>query len=79
MIKKNHEIFGWYGVVAILSAYVLISFSIVNSNNIWYHILNGTGALGIILDSISKRDYQPGVLNAIWLIIALISIVKILI
>jgi hypothetical protein len=41
-------------------------------------MLNGTGALGIVLISFHKRAYQPGVLNIIWTLIALVAIAKIL-
>jgi hypothetical protein len=71
------EIIGWYGTVAIVTAYALLSFNIISSSNIWYQILNGTGALGIVYISLKKKDYQPGVLNIIWAIIALIAIINI--
>lgn len=72
------EFLGWYGVVAILFAYALLSFGAVSSDNFIFQILNGTGALGIVYVSIKNRDYQPVVLNIIWAIIALVSIIKIL-
>jgi hypothetical protein len=72
------EIFGWYGTVAIISAYALISFSILQSTDIIYQILNGTGALGIVLVSFYRKAYQPGILNIIWAIIAIIAIANIL-
>jgi len=71
------EIFGWYGAVAIILAYVLVSFSIIDSTNIWYQILNGTGALGIAIDAFYDKNYQPVVLNAIWAVIAVVAILKI--
>jgi len=76
MKTKLIELFGWYGTVAIVLAYILVSFSVLNATNIWYQILNGTGALGIVLVSFHKRNYQPGVLNIIWTIIAIIAIVR---
>lgn len=80
-MKRNIiiEIIGWCGTIAIVLAYVLSSFSVFSSNNIFYQILNGTGALGIVLVSFRKKTYQPAVLNTIWLIIAVAAIVNILI
>lgn len=72
------EFFGWYGVVAILAAYALLSFDVVESKSLIYQILNGTGALGIIFDAVKDKNYQPAVLNVFWLIIALIAIIRIL-
>ena len=75
-MKLAIEIFGWYGAMAILLAYALVSFSYIEPTNIWYQVLNGTGALGIVAVSFYKKAYQPGVLNAIWAVIALLAIVQ---
>jgi len=73
------ELFGWYGTVAIILAYALVSFSFIEATSIWYQLLNATGALGIVAVSFHKKTYQPGVLNIIWTVIALIAIVRILV
>ena len=78
MDKKLIEIIGWYGVVALISAYGLVSFSFVKSNDLVYQILNLTGAIGVAVVSMSKKIYQPAVENIIWSIIALIALIKIL-
>jgi multidrug transporter EmrE-like cation transporter len=77
-MKNFMELFGWYGTIAIVTAYALVSFSVLQSTDIAYQILNGTGALGIVLVSFRKRAYQPGVLNIIWTLIAVVAIFKIL-
>lgn len=77
MKNKITEILGWYGVVAIVSAYALLSFGIITSNSFWYQGLNLTGAIGIILDALDDKNIQPAVLNIIWAVIALIAIFKI--
>ena len=71
------EIIGWYGTIAIVTAFGLVSFEILQPGNLIYQILNGTGALGIVYISFKKKAYQPGVLNIIWAIIAGIAIVKV--
>ena len=79
---KKHILFealGWYGVVAIVGAYALMSLGIFSPHNIYYQLLNLSGALGIVLDSFRDKDYQPVVLNIIWSVIALIAIINILI
>jgi len=77
--KTAEEIIGWYGTIAIVLAYALSSFGILNPDNLIYQLLNATGALGIVLISLRKKAYQPGVLNIIWTVIALIAIIKIII
>jgi len=72
------SVFGWYGTIAIVVAYALTSFKIITSDTLMYQLLNLTGALGIVFSSLEKKDYQPAVLNLIWLLVALIAVVKIL-
>lgn len=69
------QILGWYGVVAILLAYALLSFDIIPADGVVYQLLNLTGALGIILAAYAKKDMQPVVLNIVWLIIAAVALV----
>ncbi len=78
-MKRFIEIFGWYGTIAIVLAYALVSFSVLSATSIGYQLLNATGALGIVAVSFYKKAYQPGVLNVIWTVIALMAIVKLLI
>ena len=75
--NKFIEWYGWCGMIAIILAYVLVSFYIIEVSNIWYQILNGAGALGIVLVSFYKKNYQPAVLNIIWMAVAVIAILKI--
>ncbi|HLD20169.1 MAG TPA: hypothetical protein VJB93_02915 [Patescibacteria group bacterium] len=80
-MNKNiiDEIIGWYGTVAIVSAYALLSFGAIVSESMIYQVLNATGAIGIVFISFKKKTYQPGVLNIIWTIIAIVAMVKILV
>lgn len=74
--KLVDEIIGWYGTIAIVAAYSFVSFNFLSSSNFFYQFLNLTGALGIVYISFKKKNYQPGVLNLIWAIIALIAILR---
>jgi hypothetical protein len=77
-MKSLTQLFGWYGMIAIVLAYALNSFGVLNSSDLLYQLLNGTGALGIVIVSFEKKAYQPGILNLIWTGIALIAIIKII-
>jgi len=79
MKNKLLEIVGWYGTVAIVAAYALSSFSFIKSQSFIYQVLNLTGALGIVGVSLSKKAYQPAVLNIVWTVIAFIAIIQLLI
>jgi hypothetical protein len=72
------ETLGWYGVVAVVGAYALLSLGILSSTSLTFQILNLTGAIGIVVDAIDDKNTQPAVLNIIWAVIALVAIVKII-
>jgi len=69
-IKNIFKFIGWYGVLAILIAYVLLNLSFFDTKNIFYQLLNFTGALAIVFSSLRKKDYPPVVLNLIWALVA---------
>ncbi len=70
------EALGWYGAAAIVAAYALSSFGWLHPADAAYQMLNITGAFGIIIVSLKKRAYQPALLNAAWLTIAVIAVLK---
>jgi hypothetical protein len=78
MNKTFLEGFGWYGAVAILAAYFLNSFGVIGHDSVVYQGLNVTGAIGIVLVSYAKRAYQPMALNAIWTLIGIAALIKII-
>jgi len=73
------EIFGWYGALAIMSAYCLNSFSFISVDDLSYQLLNVTGALGMIAISYYKQTYQPLAINILWVLIGGLALVNLLI
>jgi hypothetical protein len=73
---KSKEIIGWVGVLLILLAYILTTFDIIKPQELIYGFLNFFGAIGIITSSYGKRDFQPILLNVVWLIVAAAGIFK---
>lgn len=71
-------IIGWYGVIATIAAYFLVSFSLLQATSIWYQVLNLTGALGVTIETWYQKDYQPFWLNLVWSGIALVALVNLL-
>jgi hypothetical protein len=72
------ETVGWCGAGIILGAYILNTFGVLSASSLVYQILNGIGAIGIILVSFHKKTYQPAVLNVVWALVALVAIISIL-
>jgi len=77
--KILDETIGWVGISLIVLAYALISFNVLLSTSLLYQVMNIVGSIGVIYISFKKKTYQPGILNIAWVIIALISIIRILI
>jgi branched-subunit amino acid ABC-type transport system permease component len=76
---KQKDVIGWAGVLLILAAFTLTTFGIINVKDVAYGVLNFFGALGIIISSYTKKDFQPVILNAIWLLVAVVGIIRSLI
>ena len=76
MKQKLIDILGWYGVAAILAAYALLNFEVLSVKDAWYQVLNITGAAGLIVEAGYKKDYEPVVLNIVWLLIAAFAIIR---
>lgn len=74
--RKLAEIIGWYGMAAIITAYALASFSIIEAEGVAYQLLNLTGALSLIGISVVKRIAQTVILNLFWAAIGIISLAR---
>jgi len=72
------EVFGWYGLVAVVVAYGTVSLSLISPNSYLYQFLNLSGAFGLGLVAFVKRAYQNGVLNIVWAAIAAVALLRLL-
>jgi hypothetical protein len=77
-MRQFIDLLGWYGALAIITGYFLVSFSYLESTSLYYQLLNATGAIGIVVISIYKKAYQPAVLNIVWVCIAVFAILGIM-
>jgi hypothetical protein len=68
------EVVGWYGMLAIIGAYGLVSFEAVGADSIIYQGLNFSGALGLLWIAFRKNVTQLVVLNTFWALIAVLSL-----
>jgi hypothetical protein len=76
MQRHTVQNIGWYGVIAILTAYGLLSFDVLTPESLWYLLLNFTGAIAIAYEAWSKKDRQPMTLNIVWALIALMAMLR---
>lgn len=75
-LKTTLDIIGWIGVALVVGAFLAISLGWLQSEDLAYGALNAFGALAIIASSYIKRDFQPVVLNVVWLLIAIFGIFR---
>lgn len=74
---KFAEFCGWYGMIALIVAYFLVSFSWIPADGITFQLLNLTGGVGLLIVAASKGVLQSVILNLFWAIIGITAIVRI--
>ena len=80
LIKPSNytEVCGWYGMIALIVAYALVSFAIIHAEGIVFQALNITGSIGLMIVAASKNVFQSVILNIFWVTIGIIAIIRIL-
>ncbi len=62
-VVSMRDIIGWYGVLVIVVAYVLLSFKTLHAATLPYQLRNLTGAIAILYEAATKKDMEPVALN----------------
>jgi hypothetical protein len=76
MKKSSLQIVGWVGALLIIGAYCAVSFDVLPATGVIYQVMNIAGSLGVVIEASSKKDWQPTFLNMVWILIALVAIVR---
>lgn len=76
--SKIAEIAGWYGMIAILVSFTLISFGFFKATSLGYQFLNLTGAIGIAWNAYEQKASPSVVLNLIYGLVAAFALIQIL-
>ena len=63
------------GALAIISAFTLLSFKLLESGDMWYLGLNLFGAIGILVDAFYHDDYPAGFLHVVFAAVAFAAII----
>lgn len=74
--KRIIEIGGWFGSVAILICFFLVSFGYLSPRAISYLVLNGFGAFCLGCETFYDRAYPSATLNLVYFLIAIVAIIK---
>ncbi len=76
MRGRAYELAAWVGCACVLTAFVLLTFGMIQPHEAPYLGLNAVGSLGILAGTIHKRDFPPAVLNAVWLLVAAYGLIR---
>jgi hypothetical protein len=67
---------GWIGSVAVIAAYALNSLQKIKSDSLLFQVLNLTGAVLLIINSVFKEAYPFTFINTVWAVIAVVAIFR---
>ncbi len=73
------DIIGWIGSIEILAAFGLNSFQKIKSNSLAFQLLNLTGGVFLIINSIAHEAYPFTFINSVWVVISIIALFKMVI
>jgi len=76
MREKTYSIIGWYGFVAVLGGYFLVSLKFVEYSNLFYLLLNISGSAGLGIISLKKKSLSLTSFYFIWAGIGLFGFFK---
>lgn len=72
------EILGWVGSMEVVAAYALNSYQKIKSDSLTFQLLNLSGAIFLIINSVYKQAYPFTFINSVWSMIAIVAIIGII-
>lgn len=75
--KKLVDFLGWYGMIAILVAYALITYGYVTPQSAFWQGLNLSGSIGLAVNSFSRKAMPEVWLNIVFGIVAVSGLYQI--
>jgi len=70
------DVLGWIGSIEVIAAYGLNSYQKIKSDSAWFQILNLTGGLFLIINTVYYDAYPSTFINVVWVLIALTSLAR---
>ena len=72
------HMFGWAGAFLFILAYLLLLLEVFSIEKKMYHTFNAFGAVFLLANALKIEDTPNLVVNFVWLVIAILSIFKII-
>lgn len=70
------EVIGWIGSVAVVAAYLLVSYQKIESDSFFYQMLNLIGSICLIINTFYNHAFPSMTVNVIWAFIAIAVLIK---
>ena len=77
-MKLLIDIVGWVGSVEVIAAYGLNSYQKIKSDSLLFQILNLTGGIFLIINTVYLKAYPSAFINVVWVCIAFAAIATLL-
>ena len=75
---QKSEAIGWIGTTLIVTAFFGVSYSFLTAENATYQLMNLIGALALFYTAFKKKTPSIATLQAIWALIAIGALAKII-
>ena len=75
-MKELIDIIGWIGSVEVIAAYGLNSYQKLKSDSLIFQLLNLTGAIFLIINTVYYHAYPSAFINVVWVVIASIALLR---
>lgn len=70
------EFLGWCGMLALIGAYFMVSFSVIAAEGLAFQLLNLMGGTALVVFALSKEAMQLAILNFFWALIGAVALAK---
>ncbi|MBS1950170.1 MAG: hypothetical protein OJF59_000213 [Cytophagales bacterium] len=75
-MKLLIDTIGWIGSLEVIAAYGLNSYQKIKSDSLLFQLLNLTGGIFLIINTVYYCAYPSAFINVVWVIIASVAIVQ---
>lgn len=70
------DVLGWIGSIEVIAAYGLNSYQKIKSDSVLFQVLNLTGGVFLIINTVYYGAYPSTFINVVWVLIALTSLAR---
>lgn len=70
------DVLGWIGSIEVIAAYGLNRYQKIKSDSVLFQVLNLTGGVFLIINTVYYGAYPSTFINVVWVLIALTSLAR---